>query len=82
MRSRSPPLPVPTLGDLHQPPGWATLHCNAMGCHHSARFAFAPYVIRWGWDASSDRLRQSARCSRCGGKGARITMASWEPARG
>jgi hypothetical protein len=81
MRRHLPPPPVPTLGDLHQAPGWATLHCNAAGCHHSARFAFAPYVIRWGKDASSDMLRQSARCSRCGGKGARITMASWEPGR-
>jgi hypothetical protein len=49
--------PMPTLGDLHQPPGWATLHCAAMGCHHSARITFASCIIRWGRDASSDRLR-------------------------
>jgi hypothetical protein len=31
--------------------------------------AFAPLIIRWGPDASSDLLRQSARCSRCGPAG-------------
>jgi hypothetical protein len=34
-------------------------------------------LIRWGMDASSDRLRASARCSRCGRKGAVIQRPSW-----
>jgi hypothetical protein len=34
-------------------------------------------LIRWGTDASSDRLRASACCSRCGRKGAVIQRPSW-----
>jgi hypothetical protein len=34
--------------------------------------ACAVAVIRWGADASSDRLRQRARCTSCGNKGATI----------
>jgi hypothetical protein len=42
----------------------------------------SPFVIRWGRDASSDLLRRSARCTRCGGKGAMIVMRGgglWSP---
>ena len=34
-------------------------------------------VIRWGADASSDLLRQRARCMRCGHKGATIQHPGW-----
>jgi hypothetical protein len=30
-----------------------------------------------GPDASSDMLRRSARCSKCGAKGATLTLPSW-----
>jgi Transposase len=33
--------------------------------------------IRWGVDASSDRLRQRARCSSCGNNGATIQHPGW-----
>jgi hypothetical protein len=33
--------------------------------------------IRWGVDVSSDRLRQRARCSSCGKKGATIQHPGW-----
>jgi hypothetical protein len=39
--------------------------------------AFAPLIIRWGPDASSDVLRRNARCTRCGRKGAMLTHPSW-----
>ena len=39
--------------------------------------AFVPLMIRWGADASSDRLRQAARCTRCGGKGAMLMHPSY-----
>jgi hypothetical protein len=39
--------------------------------------AIAPLVIRWGPDASSDTLRRSARCSKCGAKGATLMLPSW-----
>ena len=38
--------------------------------------ALAPLIIRWGGDASSDLLRQSARCKYCGGKGADLQHPS------
>jgi hypothetical protein len=39
--------------------------------------ALAPLIIRWGPDASTDKLRQSARCTRCGHKGATLQAVSW-----
>jgi hypothetical protein len=34
-------------------------------------------VILWGPDASSDKLRAGARCTRCGGKGATLQRPGW-----
>ncbi|MGA9893920.1 MAG: hypothetical protein WBE48_03390 [Xanthobacteraceae bacterium] len=34
-------------------------------------------VIRWGANVSSDKLRQCARCTGCGGKGATLTHPTW-----
>jgi|SRR5690349_8286159 hypothetical protein len=42
-----------------------------------APLACAVAVIRWGADVSSDRLRQRARCSSCGKKGATIQHPGW-----
>jgi hypothetical protein len=38
---------------------------------------FAAPVILWGADASGDTLRQNARCSCCGNKGATIQHPGW-----
>jgi hypothetical protein len=43
----------------------------------STPWAFAPLIIRWGEHASSDVLRQRARCSRCGHLGATLRHPSW-----
>jgi hypothetical protein len=40
--------------------------------------ALTPLIIRWGGDASSEVLRQCARCSKCGRKGASLTAPSWD----
>ena len=74
---RSRPGLVPTLWRLQREYCWLWLHCDAPGCHHHAPAAIAPFVIRWGFEASSDMLRRSARCSRCGHKGASTTMPSY-----
>jgi hypothetical protein len=74
-QSRPPVPPVPTLGALLRPPGWYWLRCNA--CGHRVAVALAPFVIRWGADASSDMLRQQARCSACGRRGASLQHPSW-----
>jgi hypothetical protein len=34
-------------------------------------------VIRWGPDASSDKLRAAVRCTSCGGKGATVQHPGW-----
>jgi hypothetical protein len=39
--------------------------------------AVTPLIIRWGPDTSSDKLRQSARCTACGSKGATIQHPGW-----
>jgi hypothetical protein len=55
-------MAVPTLGQIHRPPGWLWLHCTRYVplCQHRAPMAIAPFVIRWGPDASSDMLRRYA----------------------
>jgi ribosomal protein S14 len=39
--------------------------------------ALTPFIIRWTADASSDVLRQRARCTRCGRRGAVLQHPSW-----
>jgi len=36
-----------------------------------------PVDIRWGPEASSNMLRSSARCGRCGRKGVTLQHPSW-----
>jgi hypothetical protein len=67
--------PIPTLGDLQRTTPWVWLWCER--CQHHAPLACAVAVIRWGPDVSSDRLRQLARCSCCGKKGATIQHPGW-----
>ena len=69
--------PVPTLEGLQREAPWFWVYCNRLGCNHSAPMAVAPLVIRWGPDASSNNLRQSARCTRCGRKGATLRHPSF-----
>jgi hypothetical protein len=77
-RPRLPAPPVATLGELRRVSCWLTLYCsNAMECTHRAPAALAPFVIRWGAEASSDRLRKRAKCSVCGTKGAALMLPSW-----
>jgi hypothetical protein len=78
MQSKVNPGPAPTLGELQRGSSkWAWVYCESGSCHHRAPMAFAPLVIRWGPDASSDRLRRSARCTKCGHKGASLRHPSW-----
>ena len=46
-------------------------------CLHRTPIAFVPLIIRWGPDASSDMLRRSARCTKCGRKGAVLQHPGW-----
>lgn len=75
-RHRSPTGPQPTLGQLQRTSCWWWLHCER--CQHQAPMALAASVILWGAEAPSDRLRQCARCSACGNKGATLQRPSWD----
>jgi hypothetical protein len=60
--------PRPTLGELLcSSTKWVWLIWER--CPHSAPFACAVAVIRWGPDTSSDKLRECTRCTACGHKG-------------
>jgi hypothetical protein len=72
---KSAPGRRPTLGDLQRSTPWVWMHCER--CQHSAPFACAVAVIRWGAERSSDKLRQCARCTGCGSKGATIQHPGW-----
>src|SRR5262245_14760642 len=76
-RHKSPIGPVPTLGQLRQDSCWLWVNCERWGCFHYAPMAIAPLIIWWGETASSDLLRQRARCSKCGKLGATLTVPSW-----
>jgi hypothetical protein len=76
-RAREPAPPVPTLAELRGSSPWVWVYCRQNDCTHKAPMAFVPLIIRWGPDTSSDRLRQAARCTRCGGKGAMLMHPSY-----
>jgi hypothetical protein len=51
--------PRPTLGELQRSTAWVWLWCER--CQYHAPFACAVAVIRWGPNASTDKLRVGAR---------------------
>jgi hypothetical protein len=65
-----------TLGALRKSSCWLWLYCNK--CGRGVPAALAPFIIRWGEQASGNRLRASFRCAVCGGKGATTIVASWK----
>jgi hypothetical protein len=69
------PGPPPTRGELQRSTPWVWLWCER--CQHHAPLACAVAVILWGPDASSDKLRTGARCTRCGRKGASLQRPGW-----
>lgn len=69
--------PIPTLADIRKNTPWVWVWCNNPECFRKAPMALTPLIIRWGMEASSDRLRNSARCVVCGRKGATIQLPSW-----
>jgi hypothetical protein len=70
-----PPGPRPTLAELQRSHCWTWVYCEK--CLHHAPMALVPLIIRWGADTSSDRLRQRARCTKCGHKGASSQNPGW-----
>ena len=72
---RQPPGPRPTLAELQRSHCWTWVYCEK--CLHHAPMALVPLIIRWGAETSSDRLRQRARCTKCGHKGATLQHPGW-----
>jgi hypothetical protein len=86
-RPSAVPGPIPTIGELQAGScKWVWAICDGTDrsgrhpCLHRAPLALAPFVIRWGADASSDVMRQCLRCALCGHRGACIQHPSWEGA--
>jgi hypothetical protein len=69
-----PEPPTPTLEQLRRDCPWCWVVCER--CLHRKPVAFTPFIIRWGPDISSDILRRSARCEKCGA-GAALQHPSW-----
>jgi hypothetical protein len=70
--------PTPSIPTLEQPrrgTPWCWVVCE--GCLHRKPVAFVPLIIRSDPDASSDVLRRSARCTKCGRKGAVLQHPNW-----
>ena len=65
--------PQGTLGDLQRSTPSVWLWCER--CQHHSPLACAAAVIPWGAGASSDLLRERARCTACGRKGAKLSWA-------
>jgi hypothetical protein len=86
-RSRpSPPTrdpytgPVPTIGQLRSSgASWLWVYGR---CGYHAPVALAPLIIQFGPDASSDVLRATGRCPRCGRIGISLKHPSWCTERG
>ena len=80
----APPGPVPTLGELQTgSTKWVWAFCNDLdesgrvAWLHRAPLALAPFVIRWGAEASSNVMRERLRCAVCGHRGAVLQHPSW-----
>jgi hypothetical protein len=54
---------------------WTWVYCARR--NHGAPMTLAQFIIRWDRDASSDMLRESARCTACGHKGATLSHPGW-----
>lgn len=74
---REPPPPIPTLEQLQKDEDWLWVYCTSFTCTHHKAMKLAPLIERWGPNTSSDRLRQSGRCTKCGHKGATLRAPSW-----
>src|SRR5262249_29385986 len=75
MAWNAPKSATTTLADLRRCTPWLWVYCER--CQHRSPAAIVPLMIRWGAEASSDMLRRSARCTRCGRKGATIQLPGW-----
>jgi hypothetical protein len=66
---------APTLSELNRcEPHWVWWNCGK--CRRWVAVPLAPFIIRWGTDASGDLLCKSLRCTKCGHRGGSFTVPS------
>ena len=71
---RSSPFPIGKLSD-HIGQHWINLHCTATGCGHSHTFDPLTLAEQLGRDYPLARLVQRMNCTRCGHRGAHLTIS-------
>ena len=71
-----------TLANMHRDAPWVWMHCARNDCYHHAPIKLDPLIERWGSGVSSNKLRRSALCTKCGHKGASLTLPSAGAERG
>jgi hypothetical protein len=69
------PRPLQPVTLAEQSTCWIWLYCGS--CGRGAPVAVAPWIIRYGPTASSDLLRENARCELCRNRGASLRLPSW-----
>ncbi len=72
---RKPPLRLSLRSKLHI--HWCWIKCTNQTCRQMAAVAIVPYIIRWGPDGWQEKLRQTARCSKCGKRGIALQHPIW-----
>lgn len=75
MRAREPAQT--TIGDLLAEAGWVILNCENPACGRRVATQLPAFIEKFGPDASSDLVRDTARCAECGHKGVTTTTPSW-----
>lgn len=67
-----------TIADLMaDPAGWWQLCCTRSHCRRVVASDLKVFAAKWGADASSDMIREKARCSVCGQRGVELTHPSY-----
>jgi hypothetical protein len=67
-----------TIGDLLlDKSAWWIIGCTNTKCGRRIASNLLPYAVRWGEDASSDKIRDNLVCEVCGHRGVELTHASF-----
>ena len=68
--------PPPTLAQIREDHLWLHVYCGRPNCPHYAIVYLTPLIVRWGPEASIEKLRRAARCTKCGHRGATVQSSN------